>query len=106
MNRVDRSQQFIDQGRSLVSDPRGTRVAPPAPPVALDLSDDDFVPKGLRAWAGRSSDGFHVQGLVDDEGTTYVTCVLNGVSETLEIAREKALDAFLHPFAYGFTLPL
>lgn len=102
MNRVDRSDRFVAEGRSLVSDP--VRTAPPAPP--LDLSDDDLVPAGLRAWAGRTSDGFHVQGLIDDEGQTYVTCVLNGVSETLEIAREKALDAFLHPFAYGFTLPL
>lgn len=103
MNRVDRSQKFIDEGRSLVSDPV---AAPPAPPKSLNLSDDDFVPQGLRAWAGRSSDGFHVQGLIDAEGTTYVTCVLNGVSETLEIPRAKAYDAFLHPFAYGFTLPL
>jgi hypothetical protein len=97
MNRVDRSQRFIDEGRSLVSDP--VRPAPPTPPPPLDLSDDDFVPDGLRAWAGRSDNGVHVQGLVDAEGTTYVTVVLGGQCETREVARGRALDVFLHPFA-------
>ena len=97
MNRVDRSQRFIDEGRSLVSDPVRPDVPPPPPP--LDLSDDDFVPEGLRAWAGRSDNGVHVQGLVDAEGTTYVTVVLGGRCETREVSRERALDVFLHPFA-------
>lgn len=96
MNRVDRSQRFIDEGRSLVSDPVRPDVPPPPP---LDLSDDDFVPDGLRAWAGRSDNGVHVQGLVDAEGTTYVTVVLGGQCETREVVRERALDVYLHPFA-------
>jgi hypothetical protein len=102
MNRVDRAA-----GVRLITDHPSVHAAPPVTaPVEIDLSDDDFVPAGLKAWAGRTSDGFHVQGLVDGEGSTFVTCVLNGVCETLEIAPEKALDAYLHPFAYGFTLPL
>jgi len=99
MNRVDR-------GVRLITDHPSTWQTPPPPPLDVDLSDDDFVPGGLKAWAGRTSDGFHVQGLVDGEGQTYITCVLDGVCETREIAPEKALDAFIHPFAYGFNLPL
>ena len=56
MNHVDRSAAFAASHR-LVTD-RPSRTAPPAPPVALDISDDDFVPKGLAAWAGRVTNGF------------------------------------------------
>lgn len=104
MNRVDRSDAFIAQGRSLVSDPRVQAApAPPAPPP-VDIEDGDFVPDGLRAWAGRSDNGIHVQGLVDAEGTTYVTVVSGRNAETREVPRAQALDVFEHPFAYGFTL--
>lgn len=109
MNRVDRSDAFARSGRSLVSDPRGTAApAPPAPPVALDISDDDFVPQGLKAWAGRIANGFYVQGLVDAEGQTYISAGIpaRSLHQTWEVAPEQALDAYLHPFAYGCTLPL
>jgi hypothetical protein len=101
MNRVDRIA-----GVRLVTDRPTVALPPVSPPIDVAINDDDFVPKGLRAWAGRTADGFHVQGLVDAEGQTFVTCYLNGVCETLEIPVDKALDAYLHPFAYGFTLPL
>lgn len=105
MNRVDRSR-----GVQLVTDhPRfNTPNTPPPPPLNVALEDADFIPKGLRVWAGRSAvgDNFHVQGLVDAEGATYITCILAGRCETREVPNEDALDAFLHPFAYGFTLPL
>lgn len=101
MNRVDRSEAFIRSGRSIVGD-RAFATPPPPPPV--DLSDDDLVPEGLRAWAGRSTNGIHVQGLIDAEGTTYVTVVFRGRCETREVPREKAIDVFEHPFAYGFEL--
>jgi hypothetical protein len=106
MNRVDRSDRFVREGRSLVSDP--VRTAPPAPPVALDLSDDDFVPKGLRAWAGRFENGLYVQGLVDADGTTFISAGIPGrdLHQTWEVARVDAADAFEHPFAHGCTLPL
>jgi hypothetical protein len=104
MNHVDRSAAFTASGRSIIGDRAAT--APPPPPVDIDLTDDDFVPAGLKAWAGRSDNGIHVQGLVDSDGTTYVTVVFGRQCETREIAREKALDAFLHPFAYGFSVTL
>lgn len=99
MNRVDRSEAFIRSGRSIIGD----RPAPPAPPIVA-LDGDDFVPKGLRAWAGRSTNGVYVQGLIDADGQTYVTVVFRGRCETREVPREKALDVFEHPFAYGFEL--
>jgi hypothetical protein len=101
MNRVDRAP-----GVRLITDHPGIPGAPPSPPPDVALDDDDFVPEGLKVWAGRLTGGLAVQGLVAADGSTFVTCVLNGVCETLEIAPEKALDAYLHPFAYGFTLPL
>jgi len=96
-------------GVTLVTDAVGRRVAsptPPAPPAGEPFDFGPHEPEGLKAWAGRISDGFAVQGLVDAEGRTYVTCVLNGEYETIEFEPGQALDAYLHPFAYGFTLPL
>jgi len=96
-------------GVTLVTDAVGRRVASPtvpAPPAGEPFDFGPHEPEGLKAWAGRITAGLAVQGLVDASGQTYVTIVLNGETETLEIAPEKALDAFLHPFAYGFTLPL
>ncbi len=96
-------------GVQLVTDPYGRRVefaSPPAPPSVEDFDFGPHEPEGLKAWAGRVSDGFAVQGLVDAEGRTYVTCALNGEYETIEFEPGQALDAYLHPFAYGFTLPL
>lgn len=105
MNRVDRSDAYTRSGRSIIGD-RVAPAPPPPPPVDLDIEDDDFVPKGLRAWAGRSTNGIHVQGLVDAEGTTYVTVVFGTQCETREIPNDQALDAFEHPFAYGFGIEL
>jgi hypothetical protein len=96
-------------GVTLVTDAVGRRVAsptPPAPPAGEPFDFGPHEPEGLKAWAGRISDGFAVQGLVDAAGRTYVTCVLNGETETIEFEPGQALDAYLHPFAYGFTLPL
>lgn len=104
MNRVDRSEAFTRSGMTIIGDRAGA-PAPPAPPdVALD--DDGFVPKGLRAWAGRSEHGIHVQGLVDAEGATYITVCVGRSSETREVPRDQAAEAFAHPFARGlFDLP-
>ena len=100
-------------GVTLVTDAVGRRVAslpPVSPGEPIEPGEpfdfDAYGPKGLRAWAGRIADGFAVQGLVDAEGRTYVTCALNGEYETIEFEPGQALDAYLHPFAYGFTLPL
>jgi len=98
MNRVDRSEAFTRSGRSIVGD--RAFAAPPPPPPPVDLNDDDFVPAGLRAWAGRSTNGIHVQGLVDADGQTYITVVFGRETVTFEVDREHALDAFEHPFAY------
>jgi hypothetical protein len=104
MNRVDRSEAYTRSGMTIIGDRAGA-PAPPAPPeVALD--DDAFVPKGLRAWAGRTSNGFYVQGLVDDEGTTYISAGVGGQHQTFEVPRDKAHDAFEHPYAYGCTILL
>jgi hypothetical protein len=106
MNRVDRSEAYARSGMSIIGDRPGEGRTPP--PVALDISDDDFVPEGLQAWAGRVTNGFYVQGLVDAEGTTFISAGIAGrnLHQTWEVPREKALDAFLHPFANGCTLPL
>ena len=53
--------------------------------------------------------GFGVQLLaepMDEGGRSWITCTLNGTSQTFEVPSAKALDAFEHPFAYGCTLPL
>lgn len=104
MNRVDRSEAYARSGMSIIGDRPGEHRAPPAPP--LDLSDDDFVPKGLRAWAGRVANGLYVQGLVDADGATYISAGIRGQHVTWEVPREHAADAFLHPFAYGCTLSI
>lgn len=107
MNRVDRSDAFIASGRSVLGDRPGEyKPTQNVDLVEAGLTYEDFLPDGLRAWAGRSSDGFHVQGLVDAAGRTYVSCALNGEYETFEVSPEAAADAFVHPFAYGCTLPL
>ncbi len=96
-------------GVTLVTDSVGRRTAtptPPPPPAGEAFDFGPHEPDGLKVWAGRISDGFAVQGLVDAEGRTYVTCALNGEYETIEFEPGQALDAYLHPFAYGFTLPL
>lgn len=92
-------------GVQLVTDPprRGT----PAPPDVA-LSDDDLVPAGLRAWAGRATNGFYVQGLVAADGSIFISAGIpgRGLHETFEVKPEDAAEAFEHPFAYGCTLPL
>ncbi len=104
MRAPERSDAYTASGMSILGDRRGA-PAPPAPPD-VDLSDDDFVPPGLTAWAGRTDNGFHVQGLVAGDGTTFISCALNGAYQTFEVARADAAEAFIHPFAYGCTLPL
>ena len=99
MNRVDRSRAYIESGMSVIGDRPGEHRAPP-PPVDVDVSDEDFVPKGLRAWAGRFTNGIAVQGLVDADGATYVSVVFGRQAVTFEVDPEQAVDAFDHPFAY------
>ena len=101
MNRVDRAA-----GVRLVTDSPHTTTAPVVDIEGLDFETPDVTPEGLRTWAGRSSYPFHVQGLVDAEGRTYITAVLNDLTQTWEVAPGDALEAFLHPFANGCTLPL
>lgn len=104
MNRVDRSRAFIESGMTIAGDRPGEHRAPP--PVDLDINDDDFVPKGLRAWAGRTSNGFYVQGLVAADGTTFISAGVGSQHQTFEVPREDAQDAFEHPYAYGCTILL
>lgn len=91
-------------GVQLVTDPVGRRPVAPAPDVALD--GDDFIPAGLSVLATRSASGLDVQLLIDAESNTYVTAILNGEIQTVEVPRAKAMDAFHHPFVFGITLPL
>lgn len=97
-------------GVRLVTDPPAPRHTPPPPPP-VEIEHLDFEPErpeGLVAWAGRINNGFAVQGLVDGEGTVYITCAIPGQNlyQTFEVAPEDAADAFEHPFAYGCNLPL
>lgn len=52
--------------------------------------------------------GFGVQLLAEPRlnGRSWITCTLNGETQTFEVPAARALDAFEHPFAYGCTLPL
>lgn len=59
------------------------------------------------ALLGRVTAGLGVQLLWDPRsGDTFVTCTLDGQCETFQVEPEEAREAFLHPFAYGCTLPL
>ncbi|HET7450893.1 MAG TPA: hypothetical protein VFJ78_09860 [Gaiellaceae bacterium] len=54
--------------------------------------------------ATRESDGLHVQLLWDrstDAVTVAVEDLRSAVRFDLSVARERALDAFYHPFAYA-----
>ena len=97
MNRVDRSRAYIESGMSVIGDRPG-EARPPAPSV--DVDDSAFVPAGLKAWAGRFTNGIAVQGLVDDEGQTYISVVFGRQAVTFEVPRDRAVDAFDHPFSY------
>ena len=104
MRAPERSDAYTASGMSVLGDRRGASAPVAAPPVGL--TDDDLVPEGLSVLATRSASGFDVQLLIDGEGCTYVTCILNGAIETFEVARASAYDAFHHPFLFGCTLPL
>ena len=91
-------------GVQLVTDP--PRRPAPAPTLDVALSDDDLIPAGLSVLATRSASGFDVQLLIDGEDNTYVTCILNGETQTIPVPRRQAMDAFHHPFVHGCTLPL
>ena len=107
MNRVDRSEQFIRDGNSILGDRPGEfRALQSVDLVEAGLTHEAFRPAGLRAWAGRSSNGFHVQGLIDAEGRTYISASIRDKHQTWEVLPENAADAFAHPFAYGCVLPL
>lgn len=59
------------------------------------------------ALLGRLYGGFGVQLLWNREtGRTFITCALADETETFEVPRDRAYDAFAHPFAYGATLKL
>jgi hypothetical protein len=69
-----------------------TSVAPPADVIAL---------------AGRITAGLCVQLLVTagaEDRRAFITLVLDGETETYEVAPEHAMDAYRHPFCYGGTL--
>ena len=102
---ADRDPRY---GIRLVSDPVPVRLPKTIDLVEVGLEAADLIPAGLVAWAGRLSNGFAVQGLVDAEKQCYITCAIpgQGLYQTFEVSREDAQDAFEHPFAYGCTLPL
>ncbi|MDH4104395.1 MAG: hypothetical protein OEV29_13605 [Thermoleophilia bacterium] len=59
------------------------------------------------ALLGRCYSGLGVQLLWNREtGCTFVTLTLGRNTETFEVPRDRARDAFEHPFAYGATLTL
>jgi hypothetical protein len=54
---------------------------------------------------GRSFSGLSVELLfAPTDGRTFVKVAIADREQTLEIPRDKAYDAFQHPFAYGCTL--
>ena len=60
--------------------------------------------RGGRELAARQSDGLHVQLLWDpiaDAVTVEVEDMRAGSGVHVAVARERALDAFYHPFAYA-----
>lgn len=90
-------------GVRLITDHPSQYTAPAAPAVELP----EFTPpEGLKVWATRSTNGLHVQGLVDGAGCTYVSLAFAGQYETIEFPASVALDAFEHPFAHGFTIAI
>ena len=92
--------QFVSQATAEIS------AVPTIEPEREVVGGQDGRPESLAVWDARTNSGYHVQGLVDAEGRTYITAVLNGKSETFEVRREDAREAFLHPYSYGANLPL
>lgn len=92
--------QFVSQATAEIN------AVPVTEPRREVVGGSDGRPEGLVVWNARTNSGYHVQGLVDAEGRTYITAVLNGKSETFEVPRERAAEAFEHPYVFGATLPL
>lgn len=102
MNRVDASDEFLASGRSVIT---GTRqpvrdAVEEALGAALEPERD-----GVRCLLSRLTAGLGVQALVKGD-ETFITVTLNGETETFPVPRDRLLDAFDHPYAYGATLPL
>lgn len=84
-------------------------LAAPAPVIDTRVEAESIVfrPETLVALMGRVNSGFYVQLIADTAtGETWLTCSINGETDTFPIPSDKALDAFEHPFAYGCNLPV
>lgn len=93
-------------GVRLISDHPSQWLPPVSPGHEAEALPEFTPPEGLKVWAARSTNGLHVQGLVDGAGCTYVSLAFAGQYETIEFPASVALDAFEHPFAHGFTIAI
>lgn len=94
-----------EQDRALVEEAEAATAADALPTIAEPerptIESPVCLLSELRA-------GFGVQLLAEPTlgGRSWITCTLNGATQTFEVAPGSALDAFRHPYGYGCTLPL
>jgi hypothetical protein len=106
MNRVDRAD-----GVRLVTD--SPHVRPPVSPEHDREREIDALLEAAKperdvvCLLSRLTAGLGVQALWSPtDGTTWITVVLNGATETFEVPGENLAEAFEHPYVFGATLPL
>lgn len=80
---------------------------PEIPEPGTTVKLDEAPARLLVALQGRVTAGLGVQLLWDPRcGDTFITVALNGETETFQVDPEDAGQAFIHPYAFGATLPL
>lgn len=80
---------------------------PETPELALVGDKVEVENRLCVALLGRITAGLGVQLLWDPRnGDTFITVVLDGETETFPVPPDQAREAFIHPYAYGATLPL
>lgn len=91
--------------REALAEIDGVETAEPARTI---VAPADTERPELVAVAGRITAGLAVQLLVEPkrDGRAWLTLGLNGKTETIEVPAGQALDAYLHPYCYGASLPL
>lgn len=95
-------------GVQLVTDhPAFPPVSPGNEPADMTELEVALQRTDMVALCGRVYSGLGVQLLWSPvTGETFVTVTLGGETETFEVPRDRAMDAYEHPFAYGATLKL
>ena len=83
-------------------------VAAVEPVRVLEAATSVAPPADIVALCGRTNAGLSVQLLTTtgEDVRAFISLDVNGLTETVEVAPEHALDAYHHPYAYGATLPL